>query len=303
MFCLELSVLLHRALETRVETLMNELARPGWQDLPDALHDVRVASRRVRTVLSLVQPGLYPGHKRQTRNLKRLTRALGRPREMDVHAAILEDLARRAPDLAAAPAREHLLEVLERRLGKARRAMARALERINLKRLPHLLQVPSLPDPFRHEEDLGPATWACLAPWLEGAFPGEPLLDQDDAGALHALRIRVKRLRYALEVLGTGFPVPPEGELKHLHNLQMALGNHHDLATLQAWLERLHRGLAARERPILAEGTRAFLDYLGEERLIAYEHFRALALAMPEAAFVAGLRRNLGVPAPEPGSP
>lgn len=172
MFCLELSVLLHRALETRVETLMNELARPGWQDLPDALHDVRVASRRVRTVLSLVQPGLYPGHKRQTRNLKRLTRALGRTREMDVHAAILENLARRAPDLAAAPAREHLLEVLARRLGKARRSMARALERINLKRLPHLLQVPSLPDPFRHEEDLGPAIWDSLAPWLEGAFPG-----------------------------------------------------------------------------------------------------------------------------------
>ena len=175
MFCLELSVLLHRALETRVETLMNELARPGWQDLPDALHDVRVASRRVRTVLSLVQPGLYPGHKRQTRNLKRLTRALGRTREMDVHAAILENLARRAPDLAAAPAREHLLEVLARRLGKARRSMARALERINLKRLPHLLQVPSLPDPFRHEEDLGPAIWDSLAPWLEGAFPRESL--------------------------------------------------------------------------------------------------------------------------------
>ena len=89
MYCLELSILLHRALEGRVETLMNDLSVAGWQADPEGLHEVRVASRRVRAVLDLVQPGLYPGFKRQCRKLKDLTRALGRTREMDVHMAIL----------------------------------------------------------------------------------------------------------------------------------------------------------------------------------------------------------------------
>jgi CHAD domain-containing protein len=299
MFSLELAVLLHRALESRVETLMHLLSAPGWQEDPDALHDVRVASRRVRAVLDLVEPDLYPGLKGQARKLRRLTRALALTREQDVHMAILGELGRRVPELSGSPALEYLLEEIGRRLGKARRAMARDLECLDWKHLPRLLQVPSLPDPFR-PGDLAGAVWACLEPWLDAAFPTETLLDRDDAPELHALRIRVKRLRYALEVLGPGFPVPPEAQLKHLRDLQTALGDHHDRATLQAFLIRLRQGLAERGRVHLAAGAGAFLDHLGEERLIAFEQFRALGLCQTREAFIAGLRRSLGL---DPGAP
>jgi CHAD domain-containing protein len=281
---------------------MNVLSESGWHEDPERLHDVRVASRRVRAVLDLVDPGLYPSYKRQARRLKELTRTLGRTREMDVHAEILEGMAQRAPALAGMPALEHILELLGRRIRKSRKAMVRDLARLNLKNLPQLLQVPSLPDPFRLG-DLAGAVWACLAPWLEGAFPEEPLLDQDDALVLHALRIRVKRLRYALEVLGAGFAAAPEAQLKHLRAMQTALGDHHDRATLEAQLADLRQGLEARGRPILAAGTGDLLTYLGEERLIAFEHFRALGVVMPREIFIASLRRDLCMEPEGNGSP
>lgn len=302
MFCLELAVLLHRALEARVGALMNLLADPRWQADPDGLHDVRVATRRVRAVLDLVQPDIYPGHKRQARRLRQLTRALGRTREMDVHMAILEDLGRQVRQSAGAAALEHLLEAIGRHQRKARKAMAGTLERLDLKHLPHLLEVPSLPDPFR-TGDLAGSIWSALEPWLEGAFPAPALLDQDDPGALHALRIRVKRLRYALEVLAAGFPVQPEAQLKHLRALQTALGEHHDRATLEAFLERLHRGLADRGRTLLAAGAQAFRVHVGEERLIAFEQYRALAVGAGRDGFVAGLRRDLGLEPAGNGAP
>jgi CHAD domain-containing protein len=294
MYCLELSILLHRALEGRVETLMDGLSVPGWQEEPEALHDVRVASRRVRAVLDLVQPGIYPGFKRQCRKLKALTRALGRSREMDVHMSILEEMGQRVPGLATCSGMEHALEMIELRRRKARKAMARELDGLNLDHLPQMLLVPSLPDPFRASNLTG-TIWDCLAPWLDGAFPGQDLLDQEDVVALHALRIRVKRLRYALEVLGAGFAAPPEGQLKHLKALQTALGSHHDLATLEALLEGLHLGLEARGRAVLAAGTQDVLVHLGEERLIAFEQFRALGVGMPREHFIAGLRSDLGL--------
>jgi CHAD domain-containing protein len=302
MFCLELAVLLHRALEARVEALMQLLTGPGWQEDPDRLHDVRVASRRLRAVLDLVEPDIYPGHRRHARRLRRLTRALGRTRELDVHLGIVEDLARRVPDLDGGPALEHLLEVVGRRQRRARRAMAATLEGLCLKRLPRLLQVPSLPDPFR-AGDLPPAVWSCLEPWLDGAFPPPDLLDRDEPAALHALRIRVKRLRYALEVLGVGFQSFPETQLRQLRALQTALGYHHDLATLEAFLARHRRGLEERGRVHLAAGAASLLVHLGEERQIAFEQYRALAVGTDRGAFLAVLRQDLGLAEAGAGAP
>jgi CHAD domain-containing protein len=316
MYCAELAILLHRALETRVRSLTDSLAQPEWQTQPERLHEVRVASRRLRAVLGLVEPELYPGFKRHSRALRCLTRALGRCRELDAHLAILETLRRRVPGLATCSGMEHALEGLDRHRRAAGKAMARDVAGLGLKHLPDLLEVTSLPDPFRSGELVG-AVWEALAPALEGAFADAPLLDQEDPAALHLLRIRIKRLRYTLEVLGPAFQLPPQASLprplgghernqrsernervERLKQLQTALGDHHDRATLEARLAGLLRGLEARHRPVLAAGVREILDQLGDERLTAFEQFRALALATPRAPLVAGLRRDLGL-APE----
>ena len=295
MYTLELSVLLHRALEARVAALQEKLDVAGWQEDPEGLHQVRVGSRRVRAVLDLVDPSLYPAYHRQARKLRKLTRALGRPREMDVHDTLLAGLR---PRIAQGPAGlehtlEHILEHFAAAQRKARAEMLKELDGLSLKRLGQLLDVPSLANPFA-AGDLGADAWATLAPWLERAFAPMPgLVDQEDGTALHALRIDLKRLRYALEILTPAFALEPTGPLRLLKALQKALGDHHDLATLEDRLQPLLQGLVARDRPALAEGARAILALVAEGRQCAFEEFRVLALGTSLEAFQAGLRRLL----------
>ena len=125
MYTLELSVLLHRALEARMAVLQDRLGVSGWEDDPEGLHQVRVASRRVRAVLDLVDRDLYPAYDRQARKLRRLTRALGAPREMDVHVMLLEGFGPRLAHSPAAVALEHVLERFGEAQAKARGRMLR----------------------------------------------------------------------------------------------------------------------------------------------------------------------------------
>lgn len=293
---LELSILLHRALEARVDYLAGLLAQPGWQEDPEQLHQVRVGSRRVRSVLDLVQPELYPGFKRHGRKLKRLTRALGSSRELDVHAMHLQDLAARVPGLATGAALDHALEVLETLRAGARKKMARDLAGKPFKNLSGLLAVPSLSDPFQ-AGNLAEDVWDALAPLLEGAFAPLPgLLDKEDASSLHGVRIQVKRLRYSLEVLGAAFPQAPEARLRQLKDLQTALGEHHDLVMLEALLQGIYGGLKERNRKVLASGTLEVLAYVGEARLNAFDRFRGVARGLALREFRASVRLDLGLP-------
>lgn len=298
----ELSILLHRALEARVAALMERLAVPEWQDQAEPLHQVRVASRRVRAVLDLVDPELYPSYPRQNRHFRRLTRALGRPRELDVYLELMEGLAERPIPVAARAALEHALEILAAERARAQEAMARALERVPVRKLPRILELPNLPNPFVGATP-AEGIWALLEPWLTSALrPVPTLLESEDALALHALRIRIKRLRYTLEVLGAGFRTAPEKALKRLKAVQSALGEHHDRATLELFLRGLLRDLGARQRGVLAGGLLDLLSLLQEDRLCAFESFRALALELEAAAFSEGLRQDLGLEAAAEGT-
>jgi CHAD domain-containing protein len=286
---LELSLLLHRALEGRVNHLCGLLAQEGWASDPEQLHQVRVASRRVRSVLDLVGPGIYPGHRRQARRLRDLTRALGLTREMDVHALLLEGLAPGAPGMAVGAALEHALERLDRRRARARKRMAARLEDDLALKLPGLLKVPALPDPFL-PGDLAAEVRQALEPPLEAALAPLPgLLDQEDREALHRARIRIKRFRYALEVLGEALPASPEDELKHLKAVQTALGEHHDFATLEAFLGEVLQGLEARGRARLASGTLELTAYVGEARLAAFGAVHSAITALAPEGFAARL--------------
>ena len=279
-----------------MELLAGFLAVPDWQEDHEALHQVRVASRRVRSVLDLVRPELYPEHKRLARRLRRLTRALGLTRELDVHVLQLEALANDLPGLATGAALDHALELLSGQARKARKAMARELDHCSLKGLPDLIKVPSLPDPFLVGA-LGASAWERLEPLLDqalGPLPG--LLEPEDATAMHQARIRIKGLRYALEVLGAAMAAPPEARLAQLKALQNALGEHHDLVTMEALLLDLHQGLCDRGRRNLASGTLELLAYVGDARLSAFERFRTAARSAPLGPMKASLRQGFGLP-------
>jgi len=295
----DLAILLHRALEVRLARLQELLAAKNWAGDPELLHQVRVSARRLGAVLDLVDAEAYPGHKRQRRALKDLVDTLGLPRELDVHAEHLAMLHQEARTLAQAAVLEHLLEQLERGRAKARRAMLRRLDDLKLGELDRLLDVPTLSHPFQ-ATSLQEAAWACLEPRALAALePLAALALHEDGPALHKARVRIKKLRYAVEALESAFSELPEELLKSLRALQSCLGEHHDLAILEALLSEAEMELRRRERSTLCAGVFELLSEVSASRQRAFERFQELAQDQGPAAFARQIRPALGLPAVE----
>jgi len=292
----ELAILLHRALEVRLARLQELLEPKDWAEDMEQLHQVRVSARRLGAVLDLVDADIYPGHKGQRRALKGLVDTLGLPRELDVHAEFLRahHLDGRTPTQAAVI--EHLLEQVDRNRAKARRAMEKALDRLRLPDLRRLLDVPTLQNPFQ-STTLQEAAWSCLEARAMSALSDlTTLAAHEDPAALHKSRVRIKKLRYAVEALESAFAEPPEPVLKGLRALQSTLGEHHDLATLEALLWDMEAGLRLRERPTLCAGVLDLLGDVAEDRRSAFDRFGKLAQKQDPAAFARLVRPALGLP-------
>lgn len=292
----DLAILLHRALEVRLARLQELLGAGTWTEDAEQLHQVRVSARRLGAVLDLVDAETYPGHRGRRHALKELVDILGLPRELDVHAEFLKARHLGAGTSTQAAVLEHLLESVDRHRTKARRAMGRALERLRLPDLRRLLDVPALQRPFQ-PTSLQEAAWACLEPRAAAALAPLPALTvQEDPAALHKGRVRLKKLRYAIEALEGAFAVPPEGVLQNLRNLQTTLGEHHDLAALEALLWEAEGKLRARTRPTLCAGVLDLLGDVAEARRATFERFAALVQVQAPEAFVCDLRAALGLP-------
>jgi len=296
----EFSILLHRALEGRLARLLELTAREGWRLDPEHLHDVRVASRRVRAVLELVDSAIYPKYNRHLRQLKALTRALGASREHDVHLSLLAAQQTNPMETSTLAALEHAQELLEHIRRRAQKRMARDLSRISMAECEGLLRVPSLPDPFAPGDVLTSAR-ICLEPRLRSAFePLSRLAAQEDASGMHAARILIKKTRYALEILAPILEGPSQPMLGRLRELQTALGEHHDLATLEAFLWDLHQGLSERNRTVLAGGMLEMVGRVAEARRAWFDRFRDLATQCSTEDYVATLWPS---PTPMEGAP
>ncbi len=297
----ELAILLHRALEVRLARLQELLENDLWSEDSEQLHQVRVAARRLGAVLDLVDAEIYPGHKGHRRALKNLVDILGLTRELDVHAGHLSTYHQEARTPTQAAVIEHLLDLVDRGRAKARRTMNKKLERLRLPDLRRLLEVPALRNPFQ-PISLQEAAWACLEPRSEAALGDlASLAAHEDPLALHKTRVRIKKLRYAIEALESAFAECPESVLRDLRGLQTALGDHHDLATLEALLWDMEGKLRLRGHLTLCGGVLDLLGDVAETRRAAFDRFVTLAQGQDHGAFARAVRPALGL-SPADGS-
>ena len=208
-----------------------------------AVHETRVASRRLREALRLLD---HPRResRRLARDLKHVTRMLGPVRELDVSRALLMNLAKAEPWLAAAIERldVRLLEVSTVRRGRLAREMARLDEKDLFERIGHVMKRAhagrrvSLDDRARIAERIaGRAAEARAAADSAGALYA--------AEALHDARIKTKKLRYALEV-GRAARMAGAGQAAtSLRRYQDLLGDLHDHQVLAEHAARLQSRL------------------------------------------------------------
>jgi inorganic triphosphatase YgiF len=230
----------------------------------EGVHQMRVGVRRLRSALRLFRLVLPRDRLRPLeQELRWLGRELGAARDLDVFVVeLLGPLAARRSGDAALGRLCGAGEVLRR---ERQAALRRALDSVRHTRL--VLEVGRFlarrawrdPAPDAASARLFAPARSLAAEFLaardrEARRLGERI-DRLGAEDLHRLRIRVKRLRYAAELLGGLYPGGRRDRyLGPLPELQDELGKHADLATAQALLAALLERIEPEARP---DGDRA----------------------------------------------
>ena len=244
---------------------------------PDAIHDLRVASRRLRAGVALFAP-ILP-RKRQNKaekSLRKVTKALGTPREWDVHAEQLRQVYRAAEDALERAAIEVMLDSVDARREELRIVLFEKLDALSFEAVRSAVDAVLVPIAACEEESLRAFAGPLLRETATLAFDGlEELQAVEQPEALHEMRIRVKKLRYTLEFLEPLFRNGSASDLrKRAKSLQDALGLHHDRFVLAALVEKRRNDLSARGRVTLTQGLAQVVDRLQRGQRECYETFR-----------------------------
>jgi CHAD domain-containing protein len=272
---------------------------------PDAIHDFRVASRRLQQVLDLLNPAPRPGRIRRLRRvIRRARRLLSTVRNCDVllervEAALAKNHAGQRESWEAF--KEFLVE---RRAESFQKAAAK-LSGLNFSEFyvrcqdclnPEPVAAPSDHDrdeghnPENDAEPLNPgrapksdAFREALAAGVQAAweaFAAQRSGDraQGSASTLHAVRIAAKRLRYAIEVIGEVGAPESDLILDWLRRLQQHLGDWNDLEVMEEMMAemlsrprylRTHVELAMRVEKLMLRNRRSKRVYENRYRRAA----------------------------------
>ena len=221
---------------------------------PEAVHQARVATRRLRSTLRTFSSLLDPDWTDRLRDeLKWLADLLGQVRDTDV---LLERFNEHLAALPAADAKvgPRLLAALVDQRDSARRRLLRAMatERyaVLLDDLVAAAAAPALlPGADRPAAQVMPPL--VVKPWKKLRKQVRKAGDDPPDDQLHQIRIRAKRARYAAEAVEPVIGQPAEDYADAVADLQSVLGDHQDAVVGEAWL-REAAGSARRDVALVA---------------------------------------------------
>lgn len=232
---------------------------------PEAVHQARVATRKLRSNLRTFSPLLDAQWSEPLRTeLGWLAMGLGAVRDREV---LLEQLRGRAASLPATDARAAaaLLSQLAREIEALRTSLMADLDSDRyIELLERLVEASRAPSTLPEAAQVANGSLPALAstPWRRLRSAVRQLPETPTDTELHRIRILAKRARYAAEAVAPVAGPHAIAFAKAAARLQTVLGEHQDAVTAQAWLRALRAG-----------GRRAFVA--GE--LIALERIDAEA--------------------------
>ena len=202
-----------------------------------AIHQARVATRRLREALPLVARG--SSGRKLARVVRRLTRSLGPVRELDVALLTLQELSgqRDVPRSGVTA----LQQTIRQERSRMHQDMRRTIDRCRLDKLSEKLLTAA-----RKHDALGPRPRATDPKQLSAARGrtarrAERLAASIENAAaiylpdrLHEVRIAVKKLRYAMEIVRELSGSRATVRIMTLKRAQDLLGRIHDLEVLIA---------------------------------------------------------------------
>jgi triphosphatase len=227
---------------------------------PEELHDMRVATRRLRAALKLYSDFLPKRSERYERDLRWVAGALGEVRDLDVHLEGLSEEASRNGEVL-----EEVVSLLRERRNEARRGMLEALDSNRYERL-----IASFSATLRRGRSPTPTS-----PILEVApnlirdrykkvrKSANRLSEDSPPEHYHDLRKKGKRLRYALEPLQEIYGKQAQKMVKLLKKIQDDLGDHQDFIVASGLMEEL--GVAGDRPPQVIFSMGSMAEGYGRE--------------------------------------
>jgi CHAD domain-containing protein len=279
-----------QVLEKHLAAMRQEIAGIRLGEDIEAIHHMRVASRRLRAALPLF--ARYFSRQQQKnwkKEIPRLTRALGEARDTDVQIESLEKILIEHPEPRLAPGIHRVvLRLSQRRVG-LQVIVIQALDGLENSGALNCLvegspadQTPEIPpEPF--DRVLYHLAGDAIQQKLTAFLSFEPYVSHPEAAEqLHAMRIAAKRLRYMLEIFAPLYDEGLKSFILAVKTAQEMLGNIHDCDVWIAFLplftgEEKQRILDfyGHARPFLPlqPGIRFLQENRQLERHLQYEEF------------------------------
>jgi CHAD domain-containing protein len=232
---------------------------------PEHVHKARVATRRLRSDLRTFSAWLDAEWADDLRaELGWLADDLGSVRDADVMLGRLRDEVERLPadDREAATG---LVERLARVGDEAAERLRRAMGSERYLRLLDRLVVAARDPALRGDTDASAATAGGVMQrqWAKLRRAVDRIEEPARPDALHRIRIRAKRARYAAEAVQPAFGGRAKPFVRDAVELQDVLGEHHDAIVLESWLRDAAASAGARQAFVageLAAGERRAAD-------------------------------------------
>jgi len=212
---------------------------------PEGLHELRVAARRIDTVLRLFRSCVPAASAKSRPTLKRLLDLLGDVRNGDIRLQAVSAFRDGLPESDRA-ALDPLMRHLESERAAARAAMLRGLDakpaRQWLETLPEqILRAVNSPAAASSRQA---AALTVMPDLIRERYRklrkcARRLTSDSSMREFHKVRIRAKKLRYALEVAAPTYAKPAKRMIAALQKLQSRLGAQHDAHVLAGYLAQL----------------------------------------------------------------
>ncbi len=245
----------------------------------EPLHDMRVASRRLRETLQLFESHYSSTAARKLiAKIKKVTGILGLPRQMDVNVTLLRGHSPQG-GLVAHLTHEHLIDRFEMERSRLRRKMKKSFEKLEVKVLQSDLNHFKESDLRRHakhhvlfqeHQAAECENFLKLIPMIIKEksksimdFKVSENLHNDQE--LHRLRITAKKFRYVQEILNLVKPGTFDELIGFAKSLQEILGSIHDYSVVIERLKSHQACLIDKKLGRLADGCEQIIGDLQEQ--------------------------------------
>ncbi len=221
----------------------------------ESLHQLRVAWRRLRASIEFFSTSLYAAQlAAYRRDLKWITAQTGLVRECDVNSGLLNDRSAKIdPELATAIA--PIVEALATRRKEEHAKLYEMLASRRYRNLTARLSKASIKRAGA-ERQIGFAAADMLKPMMREVIRrGDKLDDEVPARKFHKQRVRIKRMRYVLEMLEQLGAKQHKKTLRCLESLQDGLGAYHDTIVASDWLRSYAQNSNLPTKTVLAAGA------------------------------------------------